>query len=516
MTVHVVSTVAGLEAAVQAGAANPGDEIHLRQGDYLLATAGLNSGSNNPGKGVVQPAITGNYNNRITIRSYPGEWARIRGGVELWAMQTGGYLTFRNLEIAPTPTTRVFDTAGDVDIPNLFGGEAPYIRLLDCYLHDGLDVFPMPLTGGNWEVHGNLIANTGYYSRDQARNRDYNIYTHNSGTPDRGPISIKRNCFVSPFGSWGTCLWSATDVNVQDYTVEENIYLEAAHILAGASGMIRNNVFQKNHAYSVSNYLILDGGKNLRLGNGDQGNTLDVNVLDNYWVTRDSAVLALLYQRQCNVQRNTFIHLLDTPSNYHSVSWYASAFADLGIVIDNNHYHHAGNQSRFAWDDGAYAYRTFAQWQAINGWDARSSYTSAMPSSNVVVVLPSEYSDLHRGRAFVAIYNWEGLDTIQVNLSRAGLEDNAPCILRNCANYDEHPIYFRYYADNPVISVPMRDPINNYPAFSMGLPAAYDSPVPWYANPYPNFCCFLVEQIGAAKSMDRSRLRRGVPAIGRY
>jgi hypothetical protein len=117
----------------------------------------------------------------------------------------------------------------------------------------------------------------------------------------------------------------------------------------------------------------------------------------------------------------------------------------------------------------------------IEGFDStdfpNNEYRSSKPDKNVVVVHPNRYEP---GRANVAIYNWEGLDSVQVDLSSV-VVPGARYEIRNVYDYFGAPLAKGTYAGGTVA----------FPMTGIDVP----DPVGWQKPsvlPFPEFMAFVV------------------------
>jgi hypothetical protein len=125
-------------------------------------------------------------------------------------------------------------------------------------------------------------------------------------------------------------------------------------------------------------------------------------------------------------------------------------------------------------------YVTFDEWRGDSARDASSTYREGLPP-NRVLVRPNEYEP---GRAHIAVYNWERLPAVAVDLRGAGLSEGQAFEIRNCQNLFGAPVATgTYRAAAPTVSLPMSDPQVTAP---IGF-SAY--PIP---TTLPEFGAFIV------------------------
>jgi cysteine-rich repeat protein len=162
------------------------------------------------------------------------------------------------------------------------------------------------------------------------------------------------------------------------------------------------------------------------------------------------------------------------------------------LVQENNAYFFTGagstpfgvRNSFSSWTD-----KNFADWRtAIHDRDANSTYSAGLPSTNAVFVQPNTYE---AGRAHVAIYNWQDLPAVGVDLSTIGLPAGQQFKIYNLQAFDDAAVSDpfgtvvasgNYNPSQPMVSVPMTDGTVTAP---LGLPYAV-------ASTLPQFGAFLV------------------------
>lgn len=451
-----------IDAAIgTSGPVRAGDTVYLRAGTYTASVAGL-YGANSAGKGAFRFLVSGSSGNSITFRSYPGENACINGGVEIY--NTGGYIDFRNIECAPTPTTRSFANVAAVDIPAIYVLR-PGVRFLDCYIHDYQGVYPMEAVG--FEMNGCVLGWNGWYQADTGYNEGYNVYAHNDGG---GAVSIKKNAFLCQFASdpsekYNVHLYSPAN-DIRDYDLQYNVLFQGVVLFGGDGGTNSGNIFSHNYLYgSVS-------GVFTNTWNGNS-NPSDLTAQYNY-IRCVSNIYPLysLYYNSLDFRYNTVVQA-------QGYAAYTPHPTPGTVIWNNNAYQGNDPATAFVYNGTDY---NFADWKTNSGFDAASTRT-ALPTTNVTAVIKSDYS----ARGFVVIYNYAGDAAVSVDISGIGLTDGASCRLRNCQNYNEY-IDFIYHAVSPSISISMLAA-----DWSLRSPTAYDSPISWYSESFPTFGIFLIE-----------------------
>lgn len=452
--------------------------LWMRGGTYTPMVAGTVAGASAvngtagvAGKGVYTLAVNASSGHPITIRNYPGERVRINGAIHLIGGQAS-YLTIQGIEIAPTPTTRSFANQAAVDYPALYI-TATSCKLINNYLHDfsAIDI----LGTGACELNGNIIGGMGYYTVDTGTNRDYDIYTHNN---PGGDILIQRNCFLPSFGGYAIHGYSGSTNHVQDYYIDHNIFLGADVTTESFGGNVTNNHINDNDiALLPAAGVIALRGVNW---NDPTIDTEAVEFLRNYLgdVGSGASGIFLRGMKTINVQNNTTVR-----RNGGCLVSIIPYSAPVSTTFDNNIYYSGDGFSYFNWDGTTYD--TIADWRTASGMDASSTFTDgSLPAANKKTVIACSSGK----RGFVCVHNWTGGTSETFDLSTLGLTDGSGCRYTNCQNPSEYSD-FVYDASNPNLTIPLLAA-----SWSRRLPTAYDSPVTWHSETFPNYGAFLVEQ----------------------
>lgn len=353
----------------------PGDVLKLLPGTYTATRQGLFSGSDAPGKGVFRVALRGTQVAPIIIEPQTKGTVRINGGLELSDSQ---YVTVRDLEIAPTPTVRNAPR-DQIDYPFCV-----YCSSLGCsftgnYLHDGREGFAIYNAGG-CNVRDNIVLNIGWIEEDGGHGAG--IYTHNH---PGGTFTIRNNVFHS-FGDHAINLWSQSNNAVQDYQCLENVALFGRLFCGCESGVCANNTIDDNHIWKAA----------LRLGRPSALNGLILARRNRVYAV--GSALLLWWQRLAIVINNRFYN------DSSAIASYVAPAAGESNTVDANEYF--GNGVNIGvHDDGLDTNLSWEQW-AAKGYDSHSDMSVILPTTNEVSI----YDNL------LVIWNWEGLDSVPVDL----------------------------------------------------------------------------------------------------
>lgn len=95
----------------------------------------------------------------------------------------------------------------------------------------------------------------------------------------------------------------------------------------------------------------------------------------------------------------------------------------------------------------------FVNWTNTYGFDLNSTYTTNLPTANVVVVRPNKYEV---GRGHIVVFNWQSNSTVSVDISSLGLTNGQRFEVRDAQNYLGTPcLTTNYNAAQPTISLPL-------------------------------------------------------------
>lgn len=377
----------------------PGDTIWLRGGTYL---------------GKYVSSLTGTATAPIVVKSYPGEWAKIDGGVGLGTPGkeilsiAGSYSWFQGFEIMSSDPVRQSSENGswpsDINRGACVGTtNGVGAKLINLVCHDAAEGFELWQESSNLEAYGNIIYNNGWNGASD-RGHGHGIYAQNAS----GSKVIADNIVLQSYDINVQIYGSAAPLN--DFVVDGNIIYQSAKVVSrgaalevvfGGSQVATNAVFTNNAVYSRRGR-----GVNFGYAAGMRPATVTGNVI----ASSGYAVAA------------TFHNTLDVLTMTGNRFW-----GEILNVNDANH----------EIDYDAWPGNTFV------------SYTTR-PTGTNVVVRPNRYEP---GRAHVAVFNWGLAATVAVDLSGV-LSVGALFEVRNAQNYFGPPVVSGVYAGG-AIPLPM-------------------------------------------------------------
>ncbi len=339
-----------------------GDTIYLRGGTYR-----------SPDKtGGITSMLSGTSGNRITVRPYPGEVAKIDlwdlspgvGGDFLDLALYGNYTDYIGLEILNSNTTIRYTTEPDHNLGNAIIGRGQINingtdnRVINCIVHDlNLGIgFWKEATGG--ELYGNIIYNNGW-DTPTTNQWDNAIYTQNFNTATK---LYTDNIVFNGF-AFGIAAYGGASGPMQKMTFRGNILFQngvapgvGSHtikpdFLVGGTLSAGDIIIDRNYSYQT-------GTGSFQIGYEFGGSNANVTVTNNY-----------LYSGNCN-----------WPKPWSSITA-------------------SGNTVK-----------------ALTGASAPGfGFTvNASPTGTFTVARPNVHES---GRGHVAIFNWNGSSSVNVDLS---------------------------------------------------------------------------------------------------
>jgi hypothetical protein len=386
----------------------PGSTLWLRGGTY---------GS---GKTLFKSTLVGSSTAPIKVRQYPGEHAKINGGIKA----DGSYTWFWGFEITSTITSRY--------VSNIDYDRAPGLRLygrgnkaINLIINNtgraGVAFWSSVSSGANNEVYGCILWGNGVYDSSGAKRGDA-IYAHLSD-PNPALALISNNITFRNFtlGIKGWTEWSERHVN--NFQLVNNVSFDNSWSydieVADALTQLKGLKVIGNYTYQPAS----EDRNCTRFGTkGRSGG--DAEVRDNYFVCGSTPLGSLyLNVQNARVTGNRFIN------SGKFVTYNASP--SPSAAWDSNYY----------FDGGITPYRRNGSWYTRSGWrglgyDANGTFSTGYPTVPKVVVFPNKYE---AGRAHVVIYNWRRDSYVPVNLSSV-LNSGDSYEIRDAQNYWGSPV----------------------------------------------------------------------------
>jgi hypothetical protein len=457
----------GLQAALNqpAGVIKPGDTLWLRGGSYVGPTntwsASLNGASNAP----------------ILVRQYPGERATVNGGIYV----AGSWTWYWGFEITnPDPQRHVTNNFAR---PQGIEMRGPGCKAINLIIHDtghpGLG-FWRPM-GDGAEVYGCILWGNGVYdwSSGTMDIRGAGIYGQSETAQENR--YIKDSIFFRNF-TQGIHLYStAAGVYVSGMHIEGNFFFN--------NGSPSQNLFVGTLVQPCERISILNNCLYYNPGNGCTGirlgyvalNNTGLELSGNYVVGGTTSLLINEWQ---NVSLSGNF-LLASQERLLQISR-TGGFATFDYRCDTNTFASA-SPSPFLYSETV-GLINFGRWKSDTGYDTHSIFSNTPPLKTRIFIRPNQYE---RGRANVAVFNWDLQTSVPVDLSAAGLHVGDTFEIRDVQNYFGTPVFSGTYDGAPVV-LPMN--LTNVPVLVGNVSHLVNQ------HTGPDFGAFVVLPTGAASA----------------
>jgi hypothetical protein len=450
-------------ALSEKGPAAPGDTIYLKAGQYDGPIGKTDEGV--PRRIPFAPRISGQPCRPIVVAPEPGAAAHINGTLALGEIEHVHFvgLEIGDLEWDPLRRKHVNETAVNT------GGAG--LKVVNCNIFGGAMGMGLWRPAVDLEVYGCLIHDFGYYS-DTLRGSGHAAYIQN----DRGTKRFEHNVAYRGCG-WNYDLYTQGG-EVKGIDLIENIgYLASWHkpgqvgFNFGLTGFkpAERIRFIGNVGYH-SRAAEQRWRSNMRLmASKPEAFHRDAVVKDNY-VMGTFRALVLGRWQDIEVTGNTFwatdflTEISSAPSG-SGIPENPPRPDPKGYRVDRNTYFDNGKPRPFVYSarENPHDEETlsFAQWQA-QGLDKHSRMLpgkDGRPTGTKVFVFPNK---IVKGRAHVAVFNWDRLDRIEVDLSKV-LTAGQKYLVYNCLDVKQtlaraKPALRGTYAGGPIRFPAMKDP----------------------------------------------------------
>lgn len=441
--------------------AAPGDTVYLRGGRYDGAMDKTPQGV--PRRIPFAPQVSGAEGRPIVFTSAPGEWAHLNGTLSLSGIR---YIHFVRLEIGDLLWDPLQQKHFNETGVNVLGNEG--LKVINCNVFGGAMGFGSWTPAVNLEIYGNLIHDFGYYG-ENLRGSGHAIYMQN----DAGTKIVEHNIAYRSCG-WLYDIYTQQG-KVNGFDILENIGFLGGHYKPGqvsfSFGLTGWQPAERIRFIGNVAYQPRDGEQwrsNMRLMTHAKKEVVhrDAIVRDNYIMGAYRAFTLGLWEK-AEVSGNTFwaTHLLAEISSAPSGSGIPEndALPNLAnYVVDGNTYYETADPKPFIYGRHENALPeerfTFAEWQAL-GLDKNGQLLpgrNGKPTGTRVFVFANKYES---GRGNVAVFNWDGKDAVEADLSKV-LKTGQAYRIYNCLDIKQtitlaEPVLRGTYDGKPV-SLPMR------------------------------------------------------------
>jgi hypothetical protein len=326
--------------------------------------------------------IAGSPRRPVVIRPYPGERVIIDGGFDI----IGGWVVFRDLEVTNSSTKRTSSQVGSAptDVNHAYGFNlfAPGVKIVNNIIHDTGGGIGTWMRAPDVEIYGNIIYYIGWSGPD--RGHGHGIYGQNS----TGVVRLIDNIIFDQFGM-GIHVYGSEDADLNNFYIEGNMLFNngslsgeySRNFYLGSGRAAANPVVVGNYTYYPVNGS-LRGGDNYIVSNG----CTNLRLEDNYFASGNA--LTMTCPSILSFRFNTLYGFLR--------DFRASEFPE-------NFYFNPSNR----------------------------------PSGMRVLIRRNRYEP---GRSHIAVYNWDGRASVQVDTAAAGLQNGDVYQLSNAQRILEPPL----------------------------------------------------------------------------
>jgi hypothetical protein len=409
---------------------HPGAAIWLRGGTY---------------QGSFTSNLTGTSQEPIIIRPFPGERAIIDSANSPAPALTvkGAWAIYRGFEITNSNPDRVNSR------PNGLMIYGPHTKFINLVVHDtgvGIGLWSPAIDS---EVYGCIVYRNGWQGPPPDRGHGHGIYSQNAD----GTKRIIDNMIFDQFG-YGIHNYAQAG-DLKGFHIEGNIIFgngssarpadtDDPNIFVGGFLPAERVILIDNFTYHPSNRI----ATNVRLNYSAQNNK-DIVLQGNYFA--GGTPLIMTEWLQATVTHNTLIG----PGGL-SVVYLPDGVSPSAYRWDHNTYYtnQSPSASPFIFESrGKSISYTFTDWQRVTGFDRNSQLfrsDTSKPAGLKIFIRPNLYES---GRANIAIYNWDGQSTVEVDLGDT-LSIGASYEVRNVYDYFGRPVASGIY-DGKSIRLPM-------------------------------------------------------------
>ncbi|MEM7344602.1 MAG: hypothetical protein AAF485_10190, partial [Chloroflexota bacterium] len=452
------------------GTVSAGDIIWLRGGIY---------------QGSFISNLSGQANNRITVRQYPGEQAVIDGnsisnGAILTISDQGQYTNYWGFTVMNSQTKRSTTQSGSSPSDLNRGSivvDAPGTKLINLIVHDLGTAIGFWEPSQESEIYGSIIYNNGWQGPD--RGHGHGIYGQNQ----TGVKRIVDNIIFNQF-SHGIHNFGSSSANLKGFHIEGNTLINngsvnsagwAPDILMGGLTAASGITISNNYTYRSDT---LDGS--LQFGYPNQASQ-DITIQNNYF-SGGGVILSIEEWAQLTFTGNkiygeSVLAEIGTGFNASGYTWHT-----------NDYYLSGSGSTPFIYQQNFVNYNN---WKTNSGYDAtNSSFTQGTFSGVDVFIRPNQYE---ANRAHLMVYNWAMSDTVPINLTG---------VITNGTSYEIRHIYNLY--GTPVVTGTQTDgEAINLPMSSQNAPSPIGGGSSVSPAIGPKYGAYLVVEAGVFPLLDK-------------
>lgn len=397
----------GLAAVLEGNCATspaiaPGDTIYLRGGVHLIGRygAGLTTWR--------ETSLAGTSGNPITFRSYPGEWARVDGGI----IFNGSDIIWRDTEVFCSLTDKQSaengSFASDMYCPAALSAKAARIKFINNVIRNSGEIALWD-TAPNSEAYGNINYYGGWRSLG-GTGHGHGFYIQNNTGQHRVEANIVHNTFGQGVQVYGTSV-----SNLNNVFFDNNVWMRGGFANNNAGTPVPTRNFLIGGAVNAADMTVrhnhsFEGEVNLGYNGGSGQGCTNMEYSNSYSVTPNTIAYAL--------------NIAD------------GVGGDLACNFNGST---TGN-TRYGDPNGA----------SLPGTN-RILTAGTLPSTAEVSVVPNIYET---GRANIIVWNWPAASSVTVDVSSIGLTNGDTFAVKDSQNYFGTPARVGTYT-GASISVPM-------------------------------------------------------------
>lgn len=447
------ANAAMLQDALQSPNVIPGDTILLLDGLYYA---------------LYIVTVTGTAANRIVIKPVNCYQAIIDGGIIIgnYTGNIGRYVNIENMRIYNSDLNRGtwLTPQGTITRQTSVSIAAYDCNLINNIIHDGGVGITAYVFATSANIYGNIVFNSGWADDNQGGAQ--NIYVHSLNK------TIKHNIFAGAFKR--TVAIYTTNETINNIVLEENVIFERIGTLIGgvhgetiAASFVGNNVIQRGlqcgYTYNDNNSII---------------------VRDNIIYAENGAGYFFGYFKNIEAINNKIIAGSPPISGYQGQAITIVMPSVIGLWnFNNNTYYYTGiTPLIFVNIEGVSSY-SFINWQGL-GHDVASAYNTGLPLINDILIYPNDYATTNCRKGFIVIWNWEGLNTVSVDLSSLGLVNGSTYRWRQAQDPLTDTNTFVYAGVN--VNFDMT-------GHTVALPIGFAEEL--IPSKFPLFGCFIIESV---------------------
>lgn len=406
--------------------AKPGDTIALGEGVYEGRIAGTR-------RAPFELAVCGEAGRPILVMPYPGARVHLNGSLAV----SGSHVWCFNLEVGDLlwdPSLRSHSAP-----PALAAVSGTGIKAINCNLFGGTMGATLWNQARNLEVYGCLVHDFGAFTGDAMSGQGHGFFVQNTD----GKKTLQHNVVYRGFGA--NLFVSSQSTAIKGIEIRENVFFMPG---AAAPGMAQENCFAAgflpiDEISLTGNLFYMPTTQHTRHVNARFRTLRPVfngggAIADNYFAGGQVG-LSLGAWRQLAVSGNTIWAWL---INVELSSWPTASSlptaADLpdpaGYSINNNKYIDNARERVFSYGSSERTrqeeWMSWPRWREV-GFDADSVMLPGVegrPAGSKTFVFPNKYQ---ANAAVVAVFNWDGLDEVPVDLA-AALRRGVRFSARNC------------------------------------------------------------------------------------